>query len=126
MVITTDTYIEQWFLNWRIARYYRPNMDFWVLYKKGENHGVDRRRRDLSVEKLENRSVRLPVPADCRIIWLIEPGGDLHKRLMSQYKLLGGRWVFYMDIAGESGPIQLEGVELVPTPLHRLSKSGAP
>ncbi len=124
MVVTTDTYREQWFLNWRIARYYRPNVDFWVLYKKGQDYGIERRRRNASVEKLESKFVRLPIPTGCRIIWLIEPGGELHKKLLSKYKLQGGRWVFYMDIGGDSGPISLDGVELVPTLFHYFSKPG--
>ncbi len=28
LIITTDAYVDQWFMNWRIGRYYLPEQDF--------------------------------------------------------------------------------------------------
>lgn len=124
MIVTTDSYVERWFLNWRIARYYRPDRDFWVLYRKGRNYGVQHVRREAYLEKLENTFVRLPVPTDCRILWLIEPGSEVHKQIASQRPVSGGRWVFYTDITGDATPIKLDGVEIAPMPFLYPSKPG--
>jgi hypothetical protein len=113
-IVTSDHYVQRFFMNWRVARYYLPDRDFWVIYKNGQNHGIEHIRRDTYLGKLENVSVKLPVPARSRILWLIEPQGELHKQLASRYRLGGGTWVFYTDLADDSSPIQLDGVEIVP------------
>src|SRR5262249_21824085 len=32
IIVTTNMYVSQWFMNWRIGRYYLPSQDFWILY----------------------------------------------------------------------------------------------
>jgi hypothetical protein len=114
IIIASDHYEQQFFMNWRVARYYVQERDIKVIYKKGENYGVEHVRRDAYLSKLEGASVRLPVSFGSRILWLIEPGGAVHRQLASQHDLRGGRWVFYTDLGVDSSPIRLDGVEIVP------------
>ena len=114
MIITTDTYSDQWFMNWRIGRYYLPDRDFWVLYQRGSANGVQRIRRDVVWDKLENTSVKLPIFKEGRVLWLVEPQSEVLRQLGSVYKLGGGRYVYYTDIAAGSPSITLKGIEIVP------------
>jgi dolichyl-phosphate-mannose-protein mannosyltransferase len=114
MIITTDTYVNNWFMNWRIARYYLPNRDFWVLFSRGTSNGVQRIRRDAVVETIENNSVKLPISKGGRVLWLVEPDSEVFKQLASVYKLSGGRYVFFTDITADSPSITLKGVEIIP------------
>lgn len=117
VIVAGDTYKDKFFMNWRVARYYLPERDLWVLYKKGTNYGVERVRRDAYLGKLENDFVRFTIPTNCRILWLIEPQGDLYRRLSSAHRLVEGRrWVFYTDISSDSPPIRLDGIEIAPSP----------
>lgn len=121
MIISTDTFVDQWFMNWRIARYYAPDRDIWVLYSKGNMRGVQHVRRDTVIDKLENTSIKLPIFTMGRILWLIEPESEIHKKIASAYKLSGGRYVFYTDLDGNSGSINLNGIAIVPTPFGFFS-----
>jgi hypothetical protein len=114
VIITTDTYVNNWFMNWRIARYYLPKRDFWVLFSTGNSNGMQRIRRDVVVETMENKSIHLPLLKGGRILWLVEPDSEVFKQLSSVYKLNGGRYVFYTDIASDSPSITLKGVEINP------------
>ena len=114
MIITTDTYMNQWFMNWRIARYYLPKRDLWVLYNRDTTSGVQRIRRDAVIDTTDNNSVQLPIVKNGRLLWLVEPGSEVLKQLSSVYKLNGGRYVFYTDITGDTPSIRLNGVEIVP------------
>jgi hypothetical protein len=114
MIITTDTYMNQWFMNWRIARYYLPKRDLWVLYNRASSSGVQRIRRDAVINTIENNSVQLPIVKNGRVLWLVEPGSDILKQLSSVYKLSGGRYVFYTDTSGDTPSVRLNGVEIVP------------
>jgi dolichyl-phosphate-mannose-protein mannosyltransferase len=114
MIVTTDTYVEQWFMNWRIARYYLPNRDFWVLYNRGSTNGVERIRRDGVFDRKEDHSAKLPIFKDERVLWVVEPGSEVLKQISSVYKLTGGRYVFYTDITHDTPSITLKGVEIIP------------
>jgi hypothetical protein len=109
IIVTTDGYIDQWFMNWRIGRYYLPDRDFWVLLKNGDRTSVQRIRRDAVIETLESTPVTLPIKNGGRIIWLIEPQSEFHRKLSSLYKLSGGRYVFYTDTAEGSLSLTWDG-----------------
>ena len=116
IIIATDTYNERYFMNWRIVRYYLPERDIWTLYKRGSQYGMEHIRREKYFEKLESTSMKISIPTDCRILWVLEPQGELHKKLAADYRLAGGRWVFYTDLAGDTPAIKLDGVEILPSP----------
>ena len=51
IIISTDTYRDQFFMNWRIGRYYLPKQDFWVLYNNdAEQKTLEHIRRDVVLE----------------------------------------------------------------------------
>jgi hypothetical protein len=114
IIITTDTHIDQWFMNWRIGRYYLPQRDFWVLYNNGKAKRVERIRRDLSLESHENEPLEIPIFREGRILWLIEPGSDFHEKLAMTQKLAGGKYVFYSDITRDSPAFTIDGVRITP------------
>src|SRR4029077_6616299 len=47
IIISTDTYVDQWFMNWRIGRYYRPKQDFVILYNNAPKKRLEHIRRDV-------------------------------------------------------------------------------
>ena len=72
IIITTDMYVEQWFMNWRIGRYYLPKRDFWILYNNIPQKRAERIHREASLEVRDKAPVRVPVFQEGRILWLIE------------------------------------------------------
>lgn len=120
IIISTDTYADQWFMNWRIARYYLPARDLWILYNNIPKKRAEHIRRDKIVELKETGGLRIPVFNEGRIIWLIEPHGPLHKQVSGLQKLSGGKYVFYSDISHESTPFTVDGFEIVPAPFGLL------
>jgi hypothetical protein len=114
IIISTDTYVDQWFMNWRIGRYYLPNEDFWILYNNAGPRRVEHIRRDSVLEVRETAPVKVPVFREGRILWLIEPESAFHKQLAASQRLMGGKYVFYSDITSESPSFTIDGVEVVP------------
>ena len=114
VIITTNVHMDQWFMNWRIGRYYLPEREFWVIYNNSEPKRVERIRRDATLEMRETAPLRILLFSEGRILWLIEPGSAFHKQLATAQKLQGGKYVFYSDIARDSPPFTIDGVEIVP------------
>jgi hypothetical protein len=112
IVTTDDLAVNQWFMNWRIGRYYLPAYDFWILHNEPTNKWIEHIRRDLRVDIVDRKPLRVPTSRDCRILWLIEPGGALHKQLAATQQLKGGRYVFYSDITPDSPSINIDGFEI--------------
>jgi hypothetical protein len=113
IVVTTDGYVDRWFVNWRIGRYYLPKQDFWVLYNNSLTKHVDHIRRD---QVLEARgSLEIPIFREGRILWLMEPGSAFHKEVAAVQKLTGGQYVFYSDITPQSPAFSVDGMKIVPT-----------
>ena len=113
LIITTDAYVDQWFMNWRIGRYYLPQKDFWILQNNTKPNRVERVRRDLVMEARET-PLEIPIFREGRILWLIEPGSALHKHIAAVQNLMGGKYVFYSDITPDSPPFTIDGVQIIP------------
>lgn len=113
LIITTDAYVDQWFMNWRIGRYYLPEQDFWILQNNTKPNRVDRVRRDLVLESRET-PLEIPIFREGRILWLIEPGSAFHKHIAAVQNLMGGKYVFYSDITPDSPPFTIDGVQIIP------------
>src|SRR5439155_22802846 len=113
LIITTDAYVDQWFMNWRIGRYYLPEQDFWILQNNTKPNRVDRVRRDLVLESRET-PLEIPIFREGRILWLIEPGSAFHKHIAAVQNLTGGKYVFYSDITPDSPPFTIDGVQIIP------------
>jgi len=116
IIISTNTPVDQWFMNWRIGRYYLPEMDFWILYNNTVPKRVEHIRRDLVLEARDTAPLEIPIFREGRVLWLIEPDSAFHKQLAASQKLMGGKYVFYSDITRESLPYTIDGVTIVPEP----------
>jgi hypothetical protein len=115
IIVSTDGYVDRWFVNWRIGRYYLPKQDFWILYSKSVPKHVEHIRRNLLLEANSAVPLEIPVFREGRILWLLEPDSAFHKELGTVQKLSGGKYVFYSDITRESAPFTIEGVKIVPS-----------
>jgi hypothetical protein len=113
-IVTTDSFVDKWFMNWRIGRYYLPNRDFWVLKETPEGKRVELVRRNKTLESKANPP-RIPIFSEGRILWLIEPGSRYLTELAKSGPLKGGNNVYYTDITPDSPPILLDGFEIVPS-----------
>jgi hypothetical protein len=120
VIITTDTYVTQWFMNWRIGRYYLPAQDFWVFAGNAPRKRVEHIRRNLVLETKETSPLRLPLFREGRILWLIEPGSEIHKQLASVQQLKGGRYVFYSDVTADSPAFTVGDFDVVPASFNVL------
>jgi hypothetical protein len=114
LIITTNGFVNRWFMNWRIGRYYLPNRDFWVLYQAPDKKHMEQIVRD---RRLGFRfdPLTIPIFGEGRIFWLIEPDSRNLAELRKSLKLEGGNAVYYTDITPDSPPILLDGFEIVPS-----------
>jgi len=115
VIVSTDTYRDRFFMNWRIGRYYLPNQDFWIVYNDASKKRAERIRRDAVLEVREVPPLRVPIFREGRIIWLIEPDSAIYKQLASTENLHGGKYVFYSDITKDSSVFHLDDFEIVPS-----------
>jgi hypothetical protein len=115
IIISTDTYVNNWFMNWRIGRYYVPNQDLWILYNNSGKKRAERIHREALMDLREWPPLRIPIFQEGRIIWLIEPNSAIHQQLATTQQLMGGKYIFYSDITKDSKPIKLDDFEIVPS-----------
>jgi Dolichyl-phosphate-mannose-protein mannosyltransferase len=113
IIVTTDTYRTQWFMNWRIGRYYLPERDLWVLYNDQTKKRVERVRRGNVLDASE--MLRVPVSRQARILWVIEPESEMYKQVAAAQKLSGGKYVFYSDVTADSPAFTIDHFEIVPS-----------
>jgi hypothetical protein len=116
VIVTTDTYADQWFMNWRIGRYYLPGYDFWVLYNDDSQKHLEHIRRDRLLENREARPLAVPVSRQTRVLWLIEPQSAIYRQIAAKQELKGGKYVFYSDMTSDSQPLMLDEFAIVPAP----------
>ena len=114
IIVTTDSHVDNWFMNWRIGRYYLPQRDVWILYNNASPKRAERIRRDQSLEKRETPPLKIPVFREGRILWLIEPDSAFQKQLAAATKITPGKYIFYSDISHDSAPFAVDGFEIVP------------
>jgi hypothetical protein len=115
IIITTDTYADQFFMNWRVGRYYLPKQDFWILANDAKNKRIEHIRRDRVIESSATAPLRIPVFREGRILWLIEPNSRIHGEVAAAQTLKGGKYVFYSDITPDSPPFKIGEFEVTPT-----------
>ncbi len=112
VIVSSDTTAVNWFMNWRIARYYMPGADIWVLGDLRTPHFVQHVRRD-KTDPIHS-VLQVPIPKGGRIIWLLEKDGPFHRALKQSVRGLGGgNYVWYTDV-NESGPLRVMDFEFVP------------
>jgi hypothetical protein len=114
IIISTNTYVNQWFMNWRIGRYYLPARELWILYNDAKTKRVERIRRDVLLEMRDSPPLRVPVFREGRILWLIEPNSEIHRQVAAVQTLRGGDYVFYSDVTPESQSFMAGEFEIAP------------
>jgi hypothetical protein len=114
IIISTDGYVDRWFVNWRIGRYYLPRQDFWIVYNNSTPERVEHIRRDHVLETRGAPSLEIPIFREGRILWLVEPGSAFHKKVAAVQNLTGGKYVFYSDITRESSPFMIDDIRIIP------------
>ena len=114
IIISTDDYVDQWFMNWRIGRYYLPKQDFVILSNNVPKKRFEHIRRDVLLDLSETVPLKIPVFREGRILWLLEPDSAIQKELAGRQKLNGGKYVLYTDITPDSPPFMLDEFEIVP------------
>jgi hypothetical protein len=127
IIMTTESYVDQWFMNWRIGRYYLRNRDIWVIDsgKAGRRFGHIRLRPPGRARPAQPVTVvsyyqdrppfRIPVFRAGRILWLLEPNSRVLKELAGAVKLTGAKYVSYVDITRDSPSFTVDGFEIVPS-----------
>ena len=113
IIISTDSYVDQFFMNWRIGRYYLPKQDFWILYNDEKRKRVEHIRRDVLLDKRDT-PLAVPIFREGRILWLLEPNSAIQKELAGKQKVSGGKYVLYSDITPDSPPFRLDEFEMIP------------
>jgi len=127
IIISTNSYVDQFFMNWRIGRYYLPNRDFWILYNDTKKKRAERIRRSALLELRETEPVRVPIFQEGRVLWLIEPGSAIQKQLAAATQSLkGGKYVFYSDITKDSPAFKVDEFEIVPSLFGFLPQAARP
>jgi len=105
------------FLNWRIASYYLPAREIWVLIDHPEPMSQERWTRVVRgprvVEKHGNDGLRIPVPAGGRIIWLMERDTPFMRQLSKVLPLKQGRYVSYTDVRSDMQHFNFRNFEFV-------------
>jgi hypothetical protein len=114
IIISTDGYKDQWFMNWRIGRYYLPTRELWILYNNVRKKRVENVRRDLLLSMREVPPLRVPIFREGRVLWLIEPHSEIHKQISSTQNLSGGKYVFYSEITPDTPAFMVDDFEIVP------------
>src|SRR5206468_12498971 len=71
IIISTNSYVDQFFMNWRIGRYYLPNRDFWILYNDTKKKRAERIRRSASLELRETGPVSVTVFLEDRLLCIL-------------------------------------------------------
>jgi hypothetical protein len=114
IIVTTNGYVDQFFMNWRIGRYYLPKEDFWILDNDERTRRVEHIRRDVLLDVSEAAPLRVPIFREGRILWVLEPGSAIQRELSAKQKVNEGKFVSYSDITRDSPAFILDGFEVAP------------
>ncbi len=116
LIVTTDAHRQTWFMNWRIARYYLPDYDIWVVTDQKTPRVAYHVRRDKTLETAHAGSVApVPAPKGGRILWLLERDGPFHKALSQVKTLTSGSQIVYSDLSPTETTFRVLEFEFVPT-----------
>jgi 4-amino-4-deoxy-L-arabinose transferase-like glycosyltransferase len=115
LLISSDVHLQQWFLNWRILRYYQPNRDIWALADQANPKSALRVRRYASLQSVVGEPVRVPVPRGGRILWILDRTSPFYEQLCLARCTGGGQYVVYTDLSlEETAPFNVLGFEFIP------------
>jgi hypothetical protein len=118
LVIIAQDMVHQsnWFLNWRIARYYLPDFDIRVVASHKTPAETLAVRGSSMGSSHAGPLVDIAVPQHSRILWLVESGGPLHAAVAAAGSVHGGQRVFYTDLDESGTPFQVMDYRILPRP----------
>jgi hypothetical protein len=114
-IITTDSFSKQWFMNWRIGRYYLPDRDIWVIDNGGAGRRLRHIRRTTILEARSSPPFKIPLFREGRILWLLEPNSRILKEVAGTVSLTSAKYVSYTDITRDSPSFSIDGFDVVPS-----------
>ena len=114
VLLAQDVQLREWFLNWRIARYYLPNLDLRVLVDQKKPMEVLRVNGSEVVSEGSGEPVSIHVPPRSRILWLVGPDTPLRKVLGGSAGIQVGPRILHTDLADDSIAFQVNGFVIEP------------
>lgn len=123
MVVTQDMYTTNWFMNWRIARFYLPTIKIRVVADHKNPVEVFTVLRDI-VSKPEPGNTVIHLQRPSRILWLVEPGGRFDEAIAKAVPVVRGQKVSYSDIAADAQPFQVLNFTFIPDAIPVSSTNG--
>lgn len=114
VIVSNDLAKKNWFLNWRILRYYEPLREIWSIADDASPRRALRVKRYGSLESVTGDPVPISVPKGGRIIWIVEPLGIFDAELKENVSVFGGHYVVYNDLPDDALPFKVAGFEFRP------------
>jgi hypothetical protein len=115
VLLAQDVQLQEWFLNWRIARFYFPDLDIRVLADQKKPLEVHRARGSDFKLAGSGDLVEIPVPQQSRILWLAGPDTPLRKAIDATPAIQTRTRVLYADLTAGAKPFQVNGFLITPT-----------
>jgi hypothetical protein len=114
VILAQDVQRNDWFLNWRIARYYFPDLTIHVLADQSQpSETFTVKGMDVSMGRM-GTPAELNVPERARLMWLVGPDTPLRTALEGMEGIQKGRRVLYTDLKEGSGPLRVMNFLIIP------------
>jgi 4-amino-4-deoxy-L-arabinose transferase-like glycosyltransferase len=114
VIIAQDVQRREWFLNWRIARFYYPEEDIRVLADQKNPPEVFTVRGAEISESTASDPPEVIIQTPARILWLLGNDTELRRALSEAGKAHGGSRVLYTDIPAGSEPFLVMDLRITP------------
>jgi hypothetical protein len=102
------------FLNWRIASYYFPKLDLWIVADEQRPPKASLMRGKNLLAIRYGTSIKISIPKDSRIVWLADPKGPLRANLGPATLPANVPSVLYTEFHSRSAPLSVPGFKFVP------------
>lgn len=114
VLVTVDTHQVRWFLNWRIARMYLPEAPIWNLVLQKSPPLAHLIHHQQVQRTVSGANLRIPIPANARILWVLEPGSSLSSEVAKVLPVVAGQFVGYSDLPPDQQAFRVRDFEFVP------------
>jgi hypothetical protein len=115
VLLAQDVQLREWFLNWRIARFYFPDLDIRVMADQKKPLEVHRVSGSEFKIASTGELVSIPIQPQSRILWLAGPDTPLRKAIDSTPAIQARTRVLYTDLAPGAQLFQVNGFVITPT-----------
>jgi hypothetical protein len=95
-------------VGWRVASYYEPNHDIWVLSDSETQREARKTRGRRVMEILQGSLIVIPLPKGARILWLVNPDHEFLSEAKARLPvLLSRKYVMYTDLAPDAADFRI-------------------